>query len=535
MVGDGSIDPRASRKSGYYSTTSHQLTEDVQRLAFSLGIEAKATMHYTARKENHHDCYRVMLDFGTGEQQLDFQHREMRHEVDYDGYVWCFQTNTGLFVTRRNGKIALQGNTAETADYVFSKRTMKPKLQLVVAYLNTWLVSRYGDDLYLTFIDPTPEDKEFRTQEMQAAVGDMPVMTQNEARQQYLGLGPVEGGDQLMMPSTMIAAGTTSKPEGEDMAPNLAKTAEGWKTKAIRVRTGGKTAHSAGHRMRRAIVDAFKGIIDQKITVDYTAKSVKDLTHAEYMEHWKRFSDRSERAVEEMRVLFRGINKRQREDVLENLPDATGVTKSIGELFDLKEWIGITIDLVTPILASLTRDEATAALAMIGADHQDVLADENIRSALDRGISKMATSYNETTLDQLKTVLGEKMTQEGGTNLRELTDAVDGVYSYADERRAGLIAQTESFRAANLANKEAWRLSGVVKSVKWFTAEDAKVCQFCKQQDGTEIDIDANFYELGDAIKGADGGIMTADYSDIEAPPLHPACRCFLRPENIEI
>jgi hypothetical protein len=53
---------------------------------------------------------------------------------------------------------------------------------------------RYGDDLYLTFIDPTPEDKEFRTKEMQAAVSNMPIMTQNEARKSYLGLGPIEGG-----------------------------------------------------------------------------------------------------------------------------------------------------------------------------------------------------------------------------------------------------------------------------------------------------------------------------------------------------
>jgi HK97 family phage portal protein len=61
--------------------------------------------------------------------------------------------------------------TAETADYVFSKRTIKPKMLLVISYLNEFLVPRYGDDLYLTFIDPTPEDKAARTTEMQAAIG----------------------------------------------------------------------------------------------------------------------------------------------------------------------------------------------------------------------------------------------------------------------------------------------------------------------------------------------------------------------------
>ena len=91
-------------------------------------------------------------------------------------------------------------------------------------------------------------------------------------------------------------------------------------------------------------------------------------------------------------------------------------------------------------------------------------------------------------------MLGEKLTQPGGTNLTELTEAVDGVYSFADERRAGLIAKTESFRAANWANKEAWKASGVVKTVKWYTAEDDHVCQFCQALDGTEIPIDQNFY-----------------------------------------
>ena len=53
--------------------------------------------------------------------------------------------------------------TAETADYVFSKRTIKPKMLMIISFLNEFLVPRYGDDLYLTFIDPTPDDKAART------------------------------------------------------------------------------------------------------------------------------------------------------------------------------------------------------------------------------------------------------------------------------------------------------------------------------------------------------------------------------------
>jgi SPP1 gp7 family putative phage head morphogenesis protein len=272
--------------------------------------------------------------------------------------------------------------------------------------------------------------------------------------------------------------------------------------------------------MRHALTDAFKKALDQK-ELQYQVKTVTELSHSEYMEHWKRFDDRSQRALAELHKIFLGINAKQKEEVLKNLPEATGVTKDLSQLFDPKEWIGITIDLATPVLTSLAKDEATAALAMIGAQHQDILADEGTRAALDRGISKMAKSYNETTLQQLKDVLGEKLTQDGGTNLKELTDAVDGVYSFADERRAGLIAKTESYRAANWANRQAWSQSGVVKSLMWYTAEDERVCAYCNELDGTVVGIEDKF--------------STDDYSDGENPPLHPDCRCYIRPESVSI
>jgi HK97 family phage portal protein len=433
-------------------------------------------------------------------------------------------------------------STAETADYVFSKRTIRPKMLLIISYFNKFLVPRYGDDLYLTFIDSTPEDKAARTTEMAAAAGaGVTIMTQNEVRKNFMGLGPIDGGDQLLRPGTLVPSGTTDTPEGEDQTPLLAKsrTVDGWETKSVRVRTGGKTANSGATQMRRALTEAFKKAIDNEPT--YQFKSINELTHAEYEEHWKRFADRSEQAEAELQKVFRGINAKQREQVLENLDGATvdmlafvaNATKALDDLFDLKEWIGITINLATPILAGLTADEAASAFAMIGKPSQNILADESTQMALNRGISKMATSYNETTLDQLKTVLGEKLTQPGGTNLAEHTQAVDGAYSHADEKRAALIAKTESFRAANWANKEAWRASGVVKTVKWFTSQQANVGQFCQALDGTEIPIDQNFFDAGDVIGGIEGGVMTADYGDVEAPPIHPLCACFLRPEEI--
>ncbi|AVT83673.1 phage portal protein [Rhodopseudomonas palustris] len=497
---------------GLYISTDTNVEGNIDRIR-------KGFKDRYAGKENAHKV--PVMPKGTKLEHTGVTHKDMDFSTLTD------QTRDRILAGFRVSKTILgtaesdtNRSTAETADYVFSKRTMKPKLMLIVSFLNARLVPRFGDGLFLTFVDPVPEDREIKMKEMTAATGGVPLMTQNEAREAYLDLEEIEGGDKLYIPNNMTAAGDRMKPE-TDVPEKIAKrmTATGQMTSAIRIRTGNRKTWGFAKHVFKNLSSAFKSIIDTR--PEYQFKKLNDLTDDEYMEHYKRFSFRSEMAVQQLDNVFKGINKKQKEDVIANLPDATGVTKAVGELFDLKEWMGITIDLATPILLSLTRDEATAALAMVGANHQDILADESTRNALDRSIARMARSYNETTLEQLKAVLTEKLDQEGGTNLRELTDAVEGVYDFADSRRAGLIAKTESYRTANWANREAWEKSGVVQSLKWYTAEDAKVCPDCAGMNGKTVGISQKFFD--------------DNYADGMTPPLHPDCRCYIRPETISI
>ena len=55
---------------------------------------------------------------------------------------------------------------AEATNYVFSLRTIKPKMELITSYLNEFLVARFGDNIFLDFDDPVPENREARIQEM---------------------------------------------------------------------------------------------------------------------------------------------------------------------------------------------------------------------------------------------------------------------------------------------------------------------------------------------------------------------------------
>ncbi len=164
----------------------------------------------------------------------------------------------------------------------------------------------------------------------------------------------------------------------------------------------------------------------------------------------------------------------------------------------------------------------------------EIGADQNLRAALDTALEELSGVYDAETLIKLKSALGSKLAQSSGTNLQELTDAVQNIPAFKDREKAELIAKTVSYQASNLANKRAWQQSGVVKSLKWLTAEDADICEFCAALDGKIIGVSSNFLKRGETIRGKDGAIMSTA-KDIETPPLHDGCRCYCRPESVSL
>jgi len=114
MLGDGTRDPRAGRSSGEYSSTSKGLADDVQELALRLGYRTSIG-HAPPGTLGSRAIYRVRLSTkgkarGDGTiVQVDTK-RDLTRPL-YTGKVYCFSVPTGIFITRRNGKVAAQGNT----------------------------------------------------------------------------------------------------------------------------------------------------------------------------------------------------------------------------------------------------------------------------------------------------------------------------------------------------------------------------------------------------------------------------------------
>ncbi len=416
--------------------------------------------------------------------------------------------------------------TAETSNYVFAARTLKPKLELMVQQLNEFLVPRYGENLYLDFSDPVPEDRTQRMEEMKAAMGLQPIMSVNEAREEYFGLDGVDKGDSVMTDFSKIPLGKPKPKESKRF------TKKGMDKKP-------STRHAKNHKARKGISEEIakrltEGLETQNKAVkelkETKCKGIKELSDADYEPIYKAFESRVGAYEKLQHEAIKKFNADQKAEVLKNLPN---LMKAIAEadIFDKKEWMGIMVDLSKPILSNLYEAEGKEAASLLGFDGFRMTPEA--RRAIDRSMELMSESYNDTTLGLLKDFLEEGQTE--GWTLDELTEKLNSVYDYSDEVRARQVAQTETFRIANDSTKEAWKQSGVVKTIKWYTAADERVCEWCDAMHGKTIDIDDTFFDKGDNAIGADGSKLPITYDDVGSPPLHVSCRCYTRPEDISL
>jgi HK97 family phage portal protein len=158
----------------------------------------------------------------------------------------------------------------------------------------------------------------------------------------------------------------------------------------------------------------------------------------------------------------------------------------------------------------------------------------------ERLANRVAADINANLSDSIRLVLGTGIAE--GLTSQELAERVQG---WADDEgdeergtmaRALTIARTESARASNLAESDAWAVSGLVAGKRWLLQDDA--CEFCvaaaAEFETQSVGLDEPFYALGSTLVGTKGGEMTFDYGAVFAPPLHPNCRCTIEPVMVD-
>ena len=108
MLGDGSSLEKD------FGSTSEKLLDELQTIACLIGKSACKSIQYKeGTRGKRKTMYRVSL---CNRIESEIKKNSIK-KIDYNGKVFCFSTDTGFFITRRNGKIAIQGNTlkAETS------------------------------------------------------------------------------------------------------------------------------------------------------------------------------------------------------------------------------------------------------------------------------------------------------------------------------------------------------------------------------------------------------------------------------------
>jgi hypothetical protein len=112
-------------KSVQYTTISKQLCDDVYELAyrcgyvpnigvyerdFNDGLGKRHLREYRVLWSNTHYGVEPIVYTGTRNKQGNGGGASVS-QVDYNAPVWCFEVPTGLLISRRNGKVSVQGNS----------------------------------------------------------------------------------------------------------------------------------------------------------------------------------------------------------------------------------------------------------------------------------------------------------------------------------------------------------------------------------------------------------------------------------------
>jgi len=112
---------------------------------------------------------------------------------------------------------------------------------------------------------------------------------------------------------------------------------------------------------------------------------------------------------------------------------------------------------------------------------------------------------------------------------KRLLDLIPGrsLGQYNREVGPERVASTETVIAFSDGTLQSWIDSGLVSYKTWHTQEDGKVCIFCRQMNGISAKVDEPWFSKGETLH-FDGYSLVLDYDDIEGPPIHPGCRCFM-------
>lgn len=402
--------------------------------------------------------------------------------------------------------------TAETAEYTFAKRTVKPLLRMREDDLNAQFLPLYRDDrLLMEYDDPTPEDRAAVLAERVAGCNKW--ITVNEIREED-GREPVEGGDEL--------------------------TPQGYGIPAIDFGTGDEAGGDDGAKLliaRPPMLPKSKALIRRKQLV---GAWLKGLDREAY---WKAFVKNTDTREQKLAKTWEAIFTRQRREISEamerygkTLGPYDGLTVKMRAYFDKKDGkseidqvLGSLDDIgkespiyksLRPMIAQMLGESAEEWIDDTGIGIEFDLRNPKVAKWIDKFCAAQIKSINSTTRDQLKSAIGKA--EEQGLSIPDIKDEIADMFDQISDGRLNTIVRTEVIGASNAGTLAGYEQSGVVEGKEWLAAIDERTRQLHADADGQRVAID-DVFVLGDGTEGECPGNMGSAENDIN-------CRCTVLP-----
>jgi len=388
---------------------------------------------------------------------------------------------------------------AEAASYAFARWTIRPKMKKIVEQLNEFLVPYFGDELFLDFDDPVPENLEAKLKVYESGLKNG-WLTINEVREEQ-NRPPAEGGDEIYLPMNLISVGSVKREE----------------KKSVELPTE-VVAKTRPKIEKKDIKEEIKKVIKSHLKKNNKKKKKNTDIKEKFWRNQIKIQEKLEKDfIEKLRAIF----ENQRRETIKKLTQKAINIPSV--LLNVKEENRTFVIALTPIIREVIKEEGEVALKLVGVEEAFDMLSSRVKDYLKKNPIKFADSVNKLTNQKIRRQL--EIGIKEGEGIQKLAQRVNEVFENAKRSRAVKIARTETARAMGFATEEAYSQSGVVKEKEWLTAFDERTCERCVAMNGKRVPVGKNFFNEGDEFMGVE-----ITYSDVSYPPLHVNCRCTLIP-----
>lgn len=495
----------------------------------------------------------AVLEGGIKYQQVSLSQREMDYiesmRFTRDDILVAFKVPKPIVAITDDVNRA----NAETAMYIFLSETIKPELESLTEVLNEMLIyPEFGEQFFLDFPDPTPENREAKLLEYDNALKNG-WMVINEVRERE-NMKPMRGGNTLYMGLGMVPVGgigsapvddETEPPVDEDqeeekalqkqrvfqgksrlygkmvladsiVAKVLAKLKKDKKAKAKKQKIEPAEAEDIQpvSKLRSLIPDpemktAYYNLINKR--VDARSKTLEKAVLDETNKQMKRVQANLEDVVKSLKKFYFTDHADDAEFLAKK--ENTPIEKlKASDLMDIKKENKVMAQLVLPFITQYLNDSGEESMSLV-APAEDFVMTEALKKSLEKRAKEFAVSVNNTTLEKLTATLAEGL--GAGEGIAEMSARVSNVYEEFPTYRADRIARTEATAANNEGSVAAYKQSGVANAKEWVATKDSRTREEHLDLDGEIVGVDKTFKN----------GLPY---------PQEPNCRCVIAPAFIE-